>query len=666
MRKTSFFRLRQSLRDALAAFLLALTLMSLVGMTVPAMDLTKGAPSDRQQQAQWREPLPPDQKIVHLLNRIAFGPRPGDVERVREMGIQAFINEQLHPERIDDSALEAKLGTLPTLAMTSQQLYENFGPPPLVQQQALARRAGALRAQQPSSVKEQSRVRGIGSPQPPDPSGQQPKMAAPPVVPPRGTVAMSPARGGIEPQPGKGMMPIQGPQRIIMELGQEELWRAVYSNRRLQEVMVQFWMNHFNIFVQKGADRWLLTSFERDAIRPYALGKFEDLLVATAQSPAMLFYLDNWMSATPNPTYRPGGQRAAVRPNWGPGGVGGLGRGGFMRWPFGRRAPGIPAQVGPKPAPSQAPRQGQMPPQRPAQRRGLNENYARELMELHTLGVDGGYTQHDVIEVARSFTGWTIDRPQQGGGFIFRPQMHDYGQKIVLRHKIRKGRGMEDGLAVLHVLAHSPSTAHLISLKLCRRFIADDPPESAVRRATQAFMKTDGDIRAVLKNILTSQELYSQAAFRAKVKSPIELVASSLRALGGETDAGAPILFGLARMGQPMFQYEAPTGFPDRAATWINSGSLLARINFAMMLAENRVPGTHVNLKPLEEGAVPPERLLDEFSTRLIGGTLAAETRNAILKKVETTNAVASGANPQRDVATIAGLVLASPEFQRR
>ncbi len=664
MRKTSFFRLRQSLRDALAALLLALTLVSLVGMPAPAMDLPKSGPSDRQKLAQWREPLPPDQKIDHLLNRITFGPRPGDVERVRETGIQAFIDEQLHPERIDDSALEAKLGTLPTLAMTSQQLFQKFGPPPLVQQQALARRAGALRAQQPSSVKEQQAI--VGSPQPPDPSGQQPKAAAPPVVPPGGVVAMSPARGGIEPQPGKGMMAIQGPQRIIMELGQEELWRAVYSNRQLQEVMVQFWMNHFNIFVQKGADRWLLTSFERDAIRPYALGKFEDLLEATAQSPAMLFYLDNWMSVTPSPTYRPGRQGAAVRPNWGPGGVGGLGRGGFMRWPFGHRALVIPAPVGPKSAPSQTPRQGQMAPQRPAQRRGLNENYARELMELHTLGVDGGYTQHDVIEVARCFTGWTIDRPQQGGGFIFRPQMHDYGQKVVLRHKIHKGRGMEDGLTVLHLLVHSPSTAHFISLKLCRRFIADDPPESVVRRATQAFMRTGGDIRAVLKSILTSPEFYSQAAFRAKVKSPFELVASSLRALGGETDAGAPILFGLARMGQPMFQYEAPTGFPDRAATWINSGSLLARINFAMMLAANRVPGTHVDLKPLEEGAVPPERLLDEFSTRLIGGTLAAETRNAILMKVETANAAASGANPQRDVATIAGLVLASPEFQRR
>jgi uncharacterized protein (DUF1800 family) len=416
--------------------------------------------------------------------------------------------------------------------------------------------------------------------------------------------------------------------------------------------MVQLWMNHFNIFAFKGADRWLTTSFERDTIRPRAMGKFEDLLLATAKSPAMLFYLDNWLSASPDayPQQRPERERRAMtRPRRGEFGYPGRG-------PFGVPRP-------PRPLP-----EGARQPKK-ANKRGLNENYARELMELHTLGVDGGYTQKDVIEVARCLTGWTIDRPQQGGGFVFKPAMHDFGKKVVLGHKIKGGHGIEDGVEVLHLLARSPATAHFISLKLCRRFVSDDPPPELVDRAAKTFLKSDGDIRAVLKTILTSPEFYSQAAFRSKVKSPLELVASSLRAADGETDASLPLIQMIARMGQPMFQYQAPTGFPDRASTWINPGSLLTRINFAAALAANRIPGTQVKWAESASSAeeTDPSGLLDHLALRLTGQGLSPETRAAILSQIgEPSPAAKIRPIEPRVIATMAGLVLAAPEFQRR
>jgi uncharacterized protein (DUF1800 family) len=395
-------------------------------------------------------------------------------------------------------------------------------------------------------------------------------------------------------------------------------------------------MNHFNIFADKGADRWLITSFERDTIRPRALGRFEDLLVATAESPAMLFYLDNWLSAKPDDAAKP-----------------------------------------------------------TANRHGLNENYARELMELHTLGVDGGYTQSDVIAVARCFTGWTIHRPQQGGEFLFNLHMHDTGRKVVLGHKIRAGKGMEDGLAVLHILARHPSTARFIALKLCRRFIADDPPPSVVESASRAFLKSGGNLRVVLKTILSSPEFYSQAAYRAKVKSPLELVASSMRGLGADTDGGVQLIQMVARMGQPMFEYQAPTGFPDRATTWINSGTLLTRLNFAFALALNRLPGTTVDWAELGPGSggFSPETALEKLNQHLLQGCLTHQTRESILSQFRDPKAQMPGdgqssggvlrqsvrnaslAAPGAGVVAegkagrfpvLTALVLASPEFQRK
>jgi len=522
------------------------------------------------------------------------------------MGLGAFAEEQLHPERLGDSAVNERLAPLTTLSMSAGELMEKY-PRPNPLEMANAREA-MERAQE---------------------SGKTPLEA----------MAAMRADGAVFGAMGEATA--TGPLKVLSELAEEEMLRAVYSRRQLQEVMVQFWMNHFNIFGPKGADLWLLTSFERDVIRPRALGTFEDLLVATAKSPAMLVYLDNWMSVAPNTTVRP--------PGFGPAPLDG-----FSPRPMGAFQSFRPASF--QAAPN-------------LQRRGLNENYGRELMELHTLGVNGGYTQQDVIEVARCLTGWTVGRPRQQPEFFFNAAMHDTGEKVVLGHRIQGGRGIEDGLDVLHILAAHPSTAQHISLKLCRRFVADDPPASLVDRARGAFLASSGDLRAVVKTIVTSPEFYSQAAWRAKVKSPLEMVASTLRALDADTDAGRPLLAFVRRMGEPFFLYQAPTGYPDRANAWINSSSLLERLNFALAIASDGIPGTKINFDNVisKGGQASSAEALDALSYRLTGGALSAGTRRAILQSLDGAATPAGGdGNPFAQLSTVAALVIGSPEFQRR
>ena len=512
--------------------------------------------------------LPPDLAAWHFLSRTTFGPGPQDVERARQTGIKAILEEQLHPETIDDSEVEQKIASLPTLTMSPAELMEDFPAP--------------MKGKNPEAKPQTLEQQGY------KPFGPNP--ATPQNSPPMGA-AMEP----------------DGPRRIMLELAREQFWRAAYSRRQLQEVMVQFWMNHFNIYAGKGVDKWLITSYEQDTIRPNALGNFDQLLTATAQSPAMLFYLDNWLSVGPNS-------------------------------PEGRH-PG-------------------------KNRHGLNENYAREIMELHTLGVDGGYTQEDVREVACCFTGWTIDRPQKGGGFTFRPRTHDDGKKVVLGHKIGGRGGMEDGMEVLRRLAAHPSTARFISLKLCRHFVADDPPAAVVSRAAETFTQSRGNLRHVLKTILTSPEFNSQAAFRAKVKSPFELVASSLRTLEAETDGGAPLMGQIQRMGQPLFQYQAPTGYPDRGSSWINSGTLLARMNFSMALAANKIPGTRLDFQALAPSGDSPE-VWDQLVQRTLGGSVTDETRAAVMKSLDGLGSQGGGKGFPKTML-MAALLLGSPDFQRR
>jgi uncharacterized protein (DUF1800 family) len=566
---------------------------------------------------------PNDQQILHLLNRSAFGPAPGDPVRVRQMGPKAYLEEQLNPAGIDDSGVEQRLQQLPTLTMSSEELIEYYPPP----RKAGKARNGAVGAQntrrQPAA--EQANAMEAGRPR-----NRQAMLAE------------------------RRLAALKGPRRVLVELAREEIWRAVYSQRQLQEVLVQFWMNHFNIYAFKGPDRWLLTSFESDAIRPFALGKFEDLLVATAQSPAMLYYLDNWRSSAPTLKYvetlehRKISSKGGDYPREAFLGRGPLGR--RMRYRRARRQKGGNGK----------------------QSLGLNENYGRELMELHTLGVNGGYTQQDVIEVARCLTGWTIRRPRQEAEFFFNPRMHDYHPKLVLGHKFPAGRGIEDGQGVLHLLAYHPSTARFISTELCRRFVADDPPESVIDRASSTFRSTGGDIREVVAAILTSHEFISPAVYRAKVKSPLEYVASSLRAVGADTDAELPVIMALDRMGHPMFQYEAPSGYADRASTWINSSTLLWRLNFAMLLAAGRLPGTEVrlgNLLALNGNPSGPD-LVDAVAEQLLGEPASPSTVGAIVNKSGLGPKFEVAAYRPRDIhpeaATVAGLLLASPEFQRR
>ncbi|HXJ93581.1 MAG TPA: DUF1800 domain-containing protein [Terriglobia bacterium] len=559
-------------------------------------------------------PLDSEGKVIQLVSRITFGPRPGDLERVRDLGLKTFLDQQLHPERLEDSAVETRLANLPTLSMTTSELIRKYPAP------------NQLQLQQTRMLAE---------------SAGQPAAGASAATMAPSMEAMAAARAS------------DTSFEVLTELGQEGLLRAIYSERQLNEVMVRFWMNHFNIFAQKGPDKWMLTSFERDTIRPHALGKFEDLLVATAQSPAMLFYLDNWMSSAPgsNPAPPLLGRREAF---------GGWRRfgGAFMPAGFlgGPNEPGFLKAAGPN-----------------GQKRGLNENYGRELMELHTLGVDGGYTQHDVTELARCLTGWTVRRPREEAEFFFNPRVHDEGPKTLLGHKITAG-GIDDGRQALHILATHPSTSRFISTKLCRRFVADDPPGSLVDLTSQEFARTNGDVRSVLKTILTSPEFYSEAAYRAKVKSPFEMVASTLRALGAETEAARPLFGLMARMGEPPFQYQAPAGYADQASTWISSSSLLARLNFASSIVSNGIPGTQVNLGTTA-GNGSPGSVVDDLSRRLTGGTLSHSSRQAILSSLQSIHGPGASApeGPPTDesesfatAATIAALVIGSPEFQMR
>jgi uncharacterized protein (DUF1800 family) len=524
------------------------------GLVLGTTLVLSGAPAPRQ-------PIPNDDKTIgHVLNRLGFGARPGDVERVRAMGLDHYIDEQLHPERIADSDVERRVAGLTTLKMSSRQIAEAFEIP-----QIQARRA----ARQSARNEEKDGAKNEPNPRP-DPEMQR--------------RANSP----------------------LIELSEQKVLRAVYSSRQLQEVLVDFWFNHFNVDARKGADRFMLTEYERETIRPHVLGKFRDLLEATAKSPAMLFYLDNWMSADPNGPHLE--RRSRV-----------------VRGPFGRTLIVEPPQ--------------QRPRQNPNAPRGLNENYGRELMELHTLGVDGGYAQKDVTEVARAFTGWTIQNPRMGGGYRFEPRLHDAGQKLVLGHVIKAGGDESDGRHVLDILARHPSTARFIATKLVRRFVADTPPPDLVDRAAARFTETDGDLREVTRTILTSPEFFSADAYRAKVKTPFEFVVSAVRATGADVEDARPLVQQVQQQGMPLYQCQPPTGYKDTADAWVNTGALVGRMNFALALAGSRLRGIVVS-----QAAQSP--------ADLVSGELSETTRATIAK--------ATGA-PQ-----IAALTLGSPEFQRR
>jgi uncharacterized protein (DUF1800 family) len=403
--------------------------------------------------------------------------------------------------------------------------------------------------------------------------------------------------------------------------------------------MTDFWFNHFNVFSGKGLDRLMITSYERDVIRPHALGKFEDLLVATAKSPAMLFYLDNWLSVGPN---SPQALGIPDHPNS----------------PYPRRFP--PRANGKRPS-------------------GLNENYGRELLELHTLSVNGGYSQHDVTEVAKVFTGWTIEKPAQGGGFKFEPRMHEPGPKLVLGHRV-KPRGEDEGLQVLHLLATSPQTAHFISLKLAERFVSDDPPPALVDRMAKTFLKKKGDIREVLAVLFHSPEFWDDANCRAKVKTPLEFVASTIRATGAEIDDATPLTRQLNNMGMPLYGAQPPTGYSMKAEAWVSSSALLNRMNFALALTGGKIRGVKLDAAQFAKSAPSgdPSQIVSALESNLIAGGVSQQTHDSIMSQIQPGNNAASqgqngasntpapSATRPPNVSMVAGLLLGSPEFQRR
>ena len=636
-------------------------------------------------------------RAAHALNRLAFGPRPGDVERVQQIGVDKWIELQLHPEKIDDPVVEPRLASFRTLRMRTQEIVENFPPEQLIKQIAdgkaalprdpttravyeaqlqryedkQERKQEAAKSAPGSSIptgnnsgadkddasgssdpdqmrRERRRLANLKSQELLDLPADERMKEILKMSPEDQRTLISTSKGpradalleGMNPKEKETLMALNNPQQVVVnELMQAKLLRAIYSERQLDEVMTDFWINHFNIFINKGADRYLLTSYERDAIRPHVLGKFEDLLVATAKSPAMMFYLDNWLSVGPDSEIASG--------------IAGRGRG-------------------------YEPVRNNHPRGKGKKGSGLNENYGRELMELHTLSVSGGYTQKDVTEVAKVFTGWTLEQPRKGGDFRYEPRMHEPGDKMVLGHRIKQN-GEKEGLEVLHLLAHNPNTAHFISQKLAIRFVSDKPPSALVDRMTQTFLKKDGDIREVLRTLFTSPEFWSPEAYRAKVKTPLEFVVSAARASNAEVNDARALIGTLNNMGMTPYGMLPPTGYSMKADTWVNSSALLGRMNFALGLAAGKIRGVRVDPISLlaetaatgsyKDAPVDAQQALGTLENSLLSGDVSKQTHDTISKQLDDPKISQTRLDdPKRppNLAAIEGLILGSPEFQRR
>jgi uncharacterized protein (DUF1800 family) len=717
--------------EKLALFLLVLSLVCVV----PQLPAKK---KDRDFDA---APEVQKKRAVHALNRLTFGPRPGDVQQVMEMGVDRWIELQLHPEKISDEAMDGRLAAFRTLRMSSKELAENFPDGQMVKQviagkmsmptdpakravfqvqiareeekkerkeeaanaqPAMANNNGNTaaandateRAQNSQSANRgmntgasaeavESAPAGMGESMLSTPPSVDAKsspeeqaearrreeklyadleVSALPQLPPEKRykkILSMPVeqklafadslRGGkgqdflegLDPRQKETLLAMNNPQGVFSdELMQAKLLRAIYSERQVEEVMTDFWFNHFNVFIGKGADRLLLSSYEQETIRPRALGKFEDLLVATAKSPAMLFYLDNWDSVGPNSMQALGIPARGARP-YGP-----------YRYP----------PRTPRPNASRKPNVG------------LNENYGRELLELHTLSVNGGYSQRDVTETAKVFTGWTIDKPYQGGGFEFDPRKHEPGPKFVLGHRI-KPKGEGEGMELLHRLATSPQTAHFISLKLAERFVSDNPPPALVDSMAKTFLKKKGEIREVLSTMFHSPEFWAGETYRAKIKTPLEFVSSAVRAIGGDVTDAMPLVRQLNNMGMPLYGAQPPTGYSMKAETWVSSSALLNRMNFSLALTGGKIKGVTVNAAQVEgssAASIDSVAALSAMENSFLAGDVSKQTHDSIAAQAQVSprnqNANKKGNTDVRpaDVATMAGLLLGSPEFQRR
>ncbi|MGB7281283.1 MAG: DUF1800 domain-containing protein [Candidatus Acidiferrum sp.] len=654
-------------RSFLAGILSVACIFSL-GIDVPALS---AAPSPAKTKKPKKDPalkdlpiteLTADQAILHALNRLAYGPRPGDVERIRQMGLAKWIDQQLNPSSIDDRALDARLEDFPTLKMSAANLEEDYPRPKQVEKQASKRAQAQLeqddqrRSDAAAAIVSRDMMPGASSTAPastetnqaapaaqadsadanaPSPMKEEPAQENPVA---QNTGKRRQNRGGDANDFARAFGENSNrPQRVIAELAMAKVTRAIYSERQLQQVMDDFWFNHFNVYARKGEDLWYLTSYERDVIQPHALGKFKDLLTATAKSPAMLFYLDNYLSVDPRAAQRLAAERAMRQQ---------------MRYE----------------------RFGQLPPAQAQQKKGnehgLNENYGRELMELQTLSVDGGYTQKDVTEVARCFTGWTIDKPRLNPEFKFDDRLHDPEPKYVLGKKINAG-GMKDGEEVLNLLAHNPNTAKFISTKLARRFVSDNPPPELVARMAKTFEESDGDIKAVMHTMIYSPEFWSREAYQAKIKTPFELVVSTARALGTDVDMPQPLVGWVGRIGEPLYQCQPPTGYADKADAWVNTGALLNRLNFSLALAGNRMRGSRTDVGSLlgVESTADAKAALERAVQVFLDGQAAPTTVETLEKQLDNPQVLQARLDdPVKhvDLGVVAGLVLGAPEFQRR
>ena len=556
-----------------------IALLSIVALTlVPAAMGARGRASGEARE-QGREDAD-DATVLHVLNRVGYGPRPGDIARVKAMGIKAYIEQQLAPEKIVDPNVDEALAAFDTLTMSTAELSAKYYRP-----------LDQMRRDEQFK--------------------QAPKDAKPQLSP-------------------EALAMRQEAASVLQNLMQARIIRAVDSERQLNEVLVDFWFNHFNVYAQKGAVSEYLNEYERDAIRPYVLGNFRDMLGAVAHSPAMLFYLDNFQSVDPQMSTREQDQRTKL---------------------IEQRMNNPRARITPQQREQAMTRLEQAKKNMP---RGINENYARELMELHTLGVDGGYTQKDVQEMARVFTGWTIDQPRGGGRFVFKPEWHDPNSKTILGQTISGHSGidgMREGERALDILAMHPKTAHHIAYQLSQRFVSDTPPDSLVDRVANVYLKTKGNLRDVTRAILESPEFFSVEAYNAKVKTPLDFVVSAARVTGATVINAAPLVQALRNnFGMPLYGCQPPTGYSATADAWVNTGALLARMNFGLSIVTNQQRAIRVNTAALapDTGEATRNTLIDA----VLAGRISPSTSATLAK----------APNP----AQLLALLLGSPEFQKR
>jgi uncharacterized protein (DUF1800 family) len=674
------------MKDLFNRFRTPFAVLALYSLILPVLAIGARAESPEKK-------LSEDQKIIHVLNRLGFGARPGDVEKVKSIGLQKYIEQQLSPASIDDAVAENKVKDLEVFKMSTAEVFARYPNPAALLRQL----DGGRRAQADAQKAKEDQAK----------AGDD-KMPAEQLQ--NGRTAEEQRERQKRLRELYREYDLRPANQIVPQISANRVLRAVYSERQLQEVMVDFWQNHFNVFSGKAAVRWYIPSYERDVLRKNALGNFRDLVVGTAQHPAMLFFLDNFESRTPNAPGT-GGNRL------------------LQQLQNGTLPPGVRERIKQRQGITDAEldqriKQAQTVGQRQRDR-GINENYARELMELHTLGVDGGYSQKDIVEVARAFTGWTIADPRgyrrsaadmikgnedrrlarlqrvagvpddiESGEFYFNEGWHDKGVKTVLGQKVDEG-GAKDGLKVIDILVKHPSTAKFIARKLAVKFVSDNPSEALVKRIAEAFTKSSGDIKTTLRALFTDKEFFAPENYRAKIKTPFELAVSSIRALGADTNGGPAMLAMLNKLGEVPYGYQAPTGYPDTAEDWVNTGALLERLNFAIAVASNRIPGTRVDLKSY--GSSDRSKVLNTAIAQILDGDVSATTKATLLKQIgqplpdvkaapdpddemDVPNMRGAGQQGRRgnrqarllppsgdpEVFKVVSLVLGTPEFQRQ